>query len=75
MGEFKRAFGEGEMNGDANEFGQRRIGRVAVEEVLVPVIDSPVCGRRGREAGEREGGREHMFAEAGVGVFRVEGID
>ena len=46
-----------------------------MKEVFIPIFDFPVCRRGGSEAGEREGRSEHVFTEAGVGVFRVERVD
>jgi len=46
-----------------------------VEEVFVPISDAPVGRRSGGEASEGERGSEDVFAEAGVSVFRVEGIE
>lgn len=74
-GEFKGAFGEGEMDADAGDFGHGRKGRATVEKIFVPVADLPVRGSGGGEAGESESGSEDVLAEAGVGVFGIEGID
>lgn len=74
-GEFKGAGGEGEVDGDADDLGDRIGGGASLEEIFIPVADVPILGGGGGDAGEGEGGSEDVFAEAGVGVLGVEGVD
>lgn len=75
VGELEGAAGEGEMDGNADDFGHGVDGRSAVEQVFVPVAETPMWRRGCGEASEGESGCEDVLAEAGIGVFRVEGID
>jgi hypothetical protein len=69
------AVGESQVDSDADDFGQGRTRRRAVEEVLVPVTNLPVRRGGGGEAGQGESGGEDMLAEAGIRIFPIEGID
>lgn len=63
------------MDCNADDFGERLVRRTSVQKVLVPIADLPVRGSGGGETGEREGRCEDMLAEAGIGIFGVEGVD
>ena len=71
----KGTFCERQVHGDAHHFGHGRDRRPAVEQIFIPILDAPVAGCSGGEAGERERGRQHMLPEAGVGIFGIKGVD
>jgi hypothetical protein len=70
-----RAARKGEMNGDADDVRQWIGRRRSLQEILVPVTHFPVQGRCTRDAGQRKRRREHMFAEAGARILRIERIE
>src|ERR1700750_2422015 len=74
-GQFVSPFGKGAGGGDSDDFWHGRKRRAAVEKVFIPVFHVPVRGGRRCETGEAECWGEDMFAEAGVGVLRIKGID
>src|SRR5580658_2965534 len=69
------ALREGQVDGNPNKLRHGPKGWPAVQQVFVPISYVPVFGSRRGKASESEGGSEHVFAEAGVRVFRIEGID
>ena len=66
---------ERQMHRDPNDLGHGRKGRPSVQQVFVPIADLPVFGCGRREAGQSEGRGEHVLAEAGVWILRIERID
>ena len=75
VGKFVGPACKGQMHRDADHLRQGLEWRTAIEQVLVPVFDAPMRGRRGGKAGQRERRREHVLAEAGIGVLGIERID
>ena len=69
------ALGEGQVNGDAHDFRERRYRRGTLEQVLVPVPHRPVRGSSCGDARERQRRGEHVLAEARLRILRVERID
>src|SRR6185437_14414031 len=67
--EFEGAAGEGEVDGDADDFGEWAARGRPIEQVLVPIFDAPV-GR-----GCSGGGGEDVLTETRVGILGVEGVD
>ncbi len=75
MRELVRPLGEREMHGDSDDFRKRLEGRRTLEQILVPVADLPMSGRRGCRGRERERRRQHVLAEAGVRILAIERVD
>src|SRR5580658_5643092 len=64
-----------EMDRDSHDLRHGMKRRTAIEQVFIPVLDSPVR-RRGRgKAGQRQSRCEYVLAEAGIRVFGVERIN
>src|SRR6185295_19496861 len=74
-GELENSGGEGEVDADADDLRHRPPRRRTLEQVFVPVLDLPTRRRRAGDAGERERGREHVLAEAGVRILRIKRVD
>ena len=66
---------ESQMHRDPDDLRHRLERRPPVEQVFIPISNLPVRRRRRREAGQRQRRRQHVFAEAGVRIFGIEGID
>src|SRR5690349_9272694 len=75
MSKVERPPGESQMDGNSHDFRQGPKGRPSVKQVFVPISNLPVFRRGRREGGESEGRSKHVFAEARMRVFRIEGID
>ena len=69
------AAGKRQMHRDSDNLRHRVTRWTSVQKVLIPIFDPPVVGCCCSKTGERESGCEDVFAEAGVGVFCVEGVD
>src|SRR3981081_934130 len=63
------------MHRDAHDLRHRTKWRAPVEQVFVPIFDSPILGRGSGEAGESQTRRQHMLAETGICVFGIKRID
>jgi len=75
VGKLKGALREGEVDGDSDHFGHRIIRRPPVENIFIPVLNSPGFRSGGGETGQRQRGCQYVFAETRVGIFGIEGID
>src|SRR5271157_5787664 len=69
------AAGKRQMYRDSYDLRHRPKWRPSVEQILVPILDAPVCGSRRGKAGQGKGRREHVLAEARIRVLGIEGID
>jgi hypothetical protein len=69
------AMRECQVHGDADDLGKRIERRRALQQILVPVPQCPVLGRAGCHGRQRQRRRQDMFAEAGMRILAVEGID
>src|SRR6266576_153635 len=74
-GKFVGTLCEGQMHGDTDNFWHGLTWRAPVQQIFVPVLNTPVIGRGGGEAAHSQTGSEHVLAKTGVWILRVEGID
>src|SRR5262249_37538854 len=74
-GELIRSRGKSEVNRDADDLGRRAHRRRSLKKILVPVLDSPLRGRRPCHARQRESGCQDVLAEARMRILWVEGVD
>src|SRR5712672_837719 len=64
-----------QMHRDAHNLRHRTKRRAAIEQVLVEVLYAPMLRRGRSKAGQGQGRRQHMFAEAGVRVLGIKRVD
>src|SRR5262245_21863071 len=63
------------MDSDSDDLGKWLPGWRSLQQVFIPVRHGPVMRCGSCDTSERQGRSEHMFAEIGMWVFGIKGID
>jgi hypothetical protein len=63
------------VHGDSDNFRHWAEGRTPIQQVFVPILNPPVVRRGGGKAAQRQSGGQHVLAETGVRIFRIERVD